>query len=251
MKETQIEWTDSTWNPSTGCTKVSSGCKNCYAERLSARLRKMGLRKYVNGFTFMIHSEELKTPLEWRKSRMIFVNSMSDLFHEEMPDSFLEEVFNVMEQADWHIYQILTKRPQRMLDFTVKYGQVPDHVWMGVTVEEAAFRNRIAVLRKVPCKIRFISFEPLVGPVRKLDLSGISWAIAGGESGPNHRPVKAEWVREVRDQSVEQGLAFFFKQWGGPRAKSGGRELDGRIWDEYPPSTSDKQVGSDNRLGHI
>jgi protein gp37 len=200
----------------------------------------MGLRKYVNGFTFMIHPEELKTPLEWRKPRMIFVNSMSDLFHEEMPCGFLEDVFDVMKRADWHIYQILTKRPERMLKFSLEYGVVPDHVWMGVTVEEAALRNRIDLLRKVPCKTRFISFEPLIGPVGKLNLSEISWAIVGGESGPNHRPVKAEWVREIREQCVAQGIAFFFKQWGGPRPKSGGRELDGRIWNEYPRTAPSK-----------
>jgi len=234
MNKTQIEWTDSTWNPSTGCTKISSGCKNCYAERLCQRLRKMGSPKYANGFKFAIHPEELKRPLQWRRPRMVFVNSMSDLFHEEMPDGFLADAFDVMEQADWHAYQILTKRPQRMADFIREYGRVPDHVWMGVTVEEAAFKNRIDVLRKLPCRIRFVSFEPLIGSVGQLDLSGISWGIVGGESGCNRRPMRAEWAREIRNQAVAQHVAFFFKQWGGVTAKSGGRVLDGRVWDEYP-----------------
>ena len=200
MNRTAIEWTDSTWNPSTGCTKVSVGCKNCYAEAFSLRLRKMGLRKYANGFQFTIHPECLDLPMRWTKPRMIFVDSMSDLFHEEMPESYLRDIFVMMHRANWHIYQILTKRPHRMLQFILNYGPVPDHIWMGVTVENSDFKDRIDVLRKVPCKSQFISFEPLIGPVGELDLSKIAWAIVGGESGKNYRPVNAEWVREIRDQ---------------------------------------------------
>jgi protein gp37 len=176
---------------------------------------------------------------------MIFVNSMSDLFHEEMPDAFLADIFDVMKRADWHVYQVLTKRPQRMLEFVLKCGRVPDHIWMGVTVEEAAFKNRVDVLRTLPCKVRFVSFEPLIDSVGQLDLSGIAWVIVGGESGPYHRPMNPEWVREIRDQCQAQGVPFFFKQWGGLRPKSGGRLLDGRVWDEYPAlSISEGQFGA-------
>ena len=232
--KSKIEWTEATWNPSTGCTKVSAGCKNCYAERTAVRLKLAGAPKYRRGFEFTIHPDALDIPMRWKRSRLIFVNSMSDLFHEEMPDTFLADIFDVTEQADWHIYQILTKRPERMLEFTVEHGRIPNHVWAGVTVEEAAYKNRIDVLRKVPCKIRFVSFEPLIGPVGKLDLSTISWGIVGGESGPNHRPMRAEWAGHIRDECLAQNVAFFFKQWGGAHPKSGGRILDGRIWDEYP-----------------
>lgn len=249
---TSIEWTDLTWNPSTGCSKVSPGCKNCYAEAFSMRLRRMGLRKYANGFQFAIHPEDLELPLRWKKPRMIFVNSMSDLFHEDMPDSYLKSIFHVMRQADQHIYQVLTKRPHRMLQFVSDYNPVPDNTWMGVTVENADFRNRIDVLREVPCKTRFVSFEPLIGPVGRLDLQEISWVIVGGESGRNHRPIRPEWVREIRDQCLSTKVPFFFKQWGGPRPKSGGRELDGRIWNDYPidvPETLCEPKRSSAKLG--
>lgn len=229
-----IEWTDASWNPSTGCSKVSPGCRNCYAERLSARLKMMGNPKYTKGFKFTLHEDALDVPLKWKEPRKIFVNSMSDMFHERMPDDFVEKCFEIMKKADWHVYQILTKRPERMLEFAGKYGKIPDHIWLGTSVELDLYKSRIETLRKVPCKIRFVSFEPLLGDLGKLDLRGISWAIVGGESGPKHRPIEAKWVREIRKQCKEQRVAFFFKQWGGIRPKSGGRILDGKEWNEYP-----------------
>ena len=229
-----IEWTDASWNPTTGCSKVSPGCQNCYAERLSTRLRLMGNPKYKNGFDFTMHPSALDLPLRWKEPRKIFVNSMSDLFHEWMPDDYLDRCFEVMEEADWHVYQILTKRPERMARFAKRHGKIPDHIWMGTSVELALYKSRIDILRQVNAKIRFISFEPLIGPIGRVNLYGVAWAIAGGESGPNHRPIQLSWVRELRDQCVSQGVAFFFKQWGGPTPKSGGRRLDGRFWNEYP-----------------
>jgi protein gp37 len=233
-----IEWTDATWNPSTGCSKVSPGCKNCYAERLSQRLQKMGNPKYRHGFRFTLHRDALELPLSWKRPRKIFVNSMSDLFHESMPEAFLRRCFEVMEKADWHSYQILTKRPDRMLAFAEDYGDIPGHIWFGTSVELAMYKSRIETLKAVKAKIKFISFEPLLGPIGDVDLRGISWAIVGGESGPNHRPIEARWVREIRKQCKRQKVSFFFKQWGGRTAKSGGRTLDGREWDEYPVSLS-------------
>jgi protein gp37 len=229
-----IQWTDATWNPSTGCSKVSPGCKNCYAERLASRLKKMGNRKYKNGFRFTLHKNAIELPLRWSRPRKIFVNSMSDLFHESMPPDFLTNCFKVMEKADWHVYQILTKRPDRMLSFAEDYGEVPDHIWLGTSVELAMYKSRIEILKQIPAKVKFISFEPLLGPIGEVDLTGISWAIVGGESGPNHRSIERAWVREIRRTCKNQGVAFFFKQWGGRTPKSGGRILDGREWNEYP-----------------
>ena len=233
-----IQWTDATWNPSTGCSKVSPGCKNCYAERLSQRLQKMGNPKYEHGFRFTLHKNTLDLPLKWKKPRKIFVNSMSDLFHESMPEDFLEKCFKTMEKADWHVFQVLTKRPHRMLSFTKAYGEIPDHIWLGTSVELAMYNLRIEILKQVQAKTKFISFEPLLGQIGDVDLSGISWAIVGGESGPNHRPVREEWIREIRKNCQLQGVAFFFKQWGGRTAKSGGRVLDGVEWNEYPKDHS-------------
>lgn len=229
-----IEWTDATWNPSTGCTKVSPGCQNCYAERLSQRLQKMRNPKFKYAFNFTIHNEALELPLKWKSPKKIFVNSMSDLFHEDMEYAFLEKCFKVMEKANWHTYQILTKRPGRMLSFTREYDHLPSHIWVGTSVEMGLYKERIDILRQVDAEVRFISFEPLVGPVGTLDLSGIAWAIAGGESGPKARKVEANWIREIRDQSLEQNVAFFFKQWGGKTSKSNGRILDERLWSEFP-----------------
>jgi protein gp37 len=194
----------------------------------------MGNPKYKNGFRFTTHSDALNLPLTWRSPRKIFVNSMSDLFHENMSETYLRKCFQVMKVADWHVYQILTKRPKRMLSFIRDYGHVPDHIWLGTSVEMSMFKPRIDVLKQVDCKIKFISFEPLLGPIGIVKLAGISWAIVGGESGPSHRPIMKEWAREIRDQCKEQGVAFFFKQWGGITPKAGGRRLDGREWDEYP-----------------
>lgn len=237
-----IGWTDSTWNPVTGCTKVSPGCRNCYAERLALRLRSMGVQKYSNGFEPTIHEDALKQPLHWRRPRMIFVNSMSDLFHEGLPFDFIRRCFKVMNDADWHTYQILTKRPSRMLEFRGAYGRIPEHIWLGTSVELANYKTRIDILQQIDAAVRFVSFEPLLGPMGQLRLGGISWAIVGGESGPNYRPTCSAWVQEIRDQCVRQGVRFFFKQWGGPTPKSGGRVLDGRIWDEYPERPMPRSV---------
>jgi protein gp37 len=202
------------------------------------RLKLAGAPKYQDGFQFTIHPDALDIPIRWKRSRLIFVNSMSDLFHEEMPTRFLLKVFDSMKAADWHIYQILTKRPQRMLAFTQQYvkdhGPIPDYVWMGVTVEDASCKPRIDLLRQVPVRVRFTSCEPLLSALAPLDLSGISWVIVGGESGPNFRPMNPDWPREVRDECVRQKVPFFFKQWSAVRPKALGRELDEKIWNEYP-----------------
>lgn len=235
----QIEWTEATWNPTTGCTKISSGCKNCYAARLSKRLKAMGLKKYKNEFQFAEHPEELDLPLRWKKPRKIFVNSMSDLFHEKSTMEFVAQCFNTMMHANRHTYQILTKRPRKMAEFSqlfYKYfgHEIPSHIWMGVSVENKDNVWRISELQKVKCDIRFISFEPLVGPVGEINLDGIDWAIIGGESGYNFRPVEKEWIMEIIRQCRRQKVKIFFKQWGGIHPKSNGRTINGRTYDEYP-----------------
>lgn len=237
-----IQWTDATWNPSTGCSKVSPGCRNCYAERLSSRLKRMGNPKYRSGFRFTLHPDALDVPLKWKKPRKIFVNSMSDLFHESMPDEYLVKCFEIMEKADWHIYQVLTKRPERMLAFTKKYGKVSDHIWLGTSVELDLYKKRIDILRKVPSRIRFVSFEPLLGPIGEVNLKGISWAIVGGESGPYFRDVKMGWIKEIQEQCAQQNVAFFFKQWGGKTPKARGRLLDGKEWNEYPSMPTEGKI---------
>jgi protein gp37 len=194
----------------------------------------MGNPKYANGFDFTLHPDALELPLSWKEPRKVFVNSMSDLFHELMPDDYLFRCFEVMEEADWHVYQVLTKRPERMRRFAKRFGKIPNHIWMGTSVELAMYKWRIDTLRQVDVKIRFISFEPLLGSIGKVNLKGVAWAITGGESGPHHRPIEKDWVRELRAQCIRQRVAFFFKQWGGVTAKSGGRTLDGRLWNEYP-----------------
>lgn len=228
-----IEWTDATWNPVTGCSKVSPGCKNCYAERLAARLHAMGNPRYQNGFEVTLHEDQLTLPLRWKQPKKIFVNSMSDLFHEEIPDDFIIKTFAVMERADWHLFQILTKRAERLAKLAPKLPW-PRNIWQGVSVESADYTWRIDSLRKVPASVRFISVEPLLGPIPKLPLKGISWVIVGGESGPNYREVKPDWVRQLRNQCLKGKVPFFFKQWGGFRPKAGGRRLDGRLWNELP-----------------
>lgn len=231
-----IEWTDSSWNPVTGCTKVSAGCAFCYAERLAKRLQMMNpTGKYRNGFKLTLHEKDIELPLSWKEPRTIFVNSMSDLFHEQVPFSFIKRVFDTMEKADWHTFQILTKRPERMQYFTNEYyGEVLPNVWLGTSIEDSKVLHRLAILKKVDAAIRFVSFEPLLGSVGKVNLRGIHWAIVGGESGKYHRPIKKEWIHEIRRQCRKYNVAFFFKQWGGLTSKSGGRTLDGRIYDEYP-----------------
>jgi protein gp37 len=232
-----IEWTDATWNPVTGCTKVSRGCDNCYAERFSERFRGVPGHPFEQGFDLVLRPERLGQPLDWKRSRMIFVNSMSDLFQKEIPAAFIDRVFDSMEAAPWHVFQLLTKRSSLMRNYLRRrYADrpAPTHIWLGVSVEDAQGRSRIAHLRAAPAGIRFLSIEPLLASVGRLDLNGIDWVIVGGESGPGARPMQIDWVREVRDQCTAQGVAFFFKQWGGWRAKSGGRDLDGREWNDYP-----------------
>ena len=231
-----IEWTDATWNPVTGCTKISPGCKNCYAERLALRLREMGNARYANGFSLTLHPEALELPLRWTKPKMIFVNSMSDLFHESVPEDYIQKVFAVMVKADWHKFQILTKRADRLARLAERLSW-PAHIWQGVSVESKTYVRRVDLLRGVPAAIRFLSVEPLLGPIPNLPLNGIHWVIVGGESGPGHRPVRVEWIRDIRKQCVTADVPFFFKQWGGRTPKAGGRKLDGRFWDQMPQAS--------------
>jgi protein gp37 len=228
-----IEWTESTWNPVTGCTKISPGCKNCYAERMAHRLQLMGQPNYRNGFQLTIQPSMLELPLRWRKPQSIFVNSMSDLFHDNIPVDYIHEVFDVMRRADWHRFQVLTKRAERLADLDPGIDW-PKNVWMGVSVESLAYVSRIRLLRSTHARVKFLSVEPLLEALPNLDLDGIDWVIAGGESGPCARPMKPEWIVELRDQCVTASVPFFFKQWGGPKKKKSGRLLDGRTWDEMP-----------------
>jgi protein gp37 len=235
--KTPIEWTDATWNPVTGCTKVSAGCDNCYAERFSERWRGTLGHPFENGFELTMRPERLLQPLTWKRPRMIFVNSMSDLFHKELPKDFIARVFATMERADWHTYQILTKRSslmQKFINDRYRDQKAPPHMWFGVSVEDSKARSRIEHLREANASIRFLSIEPLIGRMGDLNLEGIDWVIVGGESGPRARPMKPDWVTEIRDQCVRKRVAFFFKQWGGIRPKSGGRLLDGREWNQLP-----------------
>jgi len=232
-----IEWTDATWNPVTGCTKITAGCDNCYAARFSERWRGVPGHPFENGFDLTLRPERMRQPLAWKRSRMIFVNSMSDLFHKEVPRTFIDQVFDTMEKADWHIFQVLTKRSSLMRVYlNSRYGTAspPAHIWLGVSVENGCSASRIAHLRQAAAAVRFLSVEPLIGAVGPVDLTGIHWVIAGGESGPGARPMKIEWAREIRNHCAEQNVAFFFKQWGGIRPKTGGRDLDGREWNELP-----------------
>ncbi len=228
-----IEWTDATWNPVTGCTKVSPGCKNCYAERLALRLQAMGNPRYRNGFAVTLHPDQLTLPLRWPQPRRIFVNSMSDLFHEAIPEEFIRRTFEVMIKAEWHIFQILTKRAERLAELAPRLPW-PPNVWQGVSVENARYTSRITYLQRVPAVVRFLSVEPLLGPIPHLPLDDIHWVIVGGESGPRRRSVDPTWVQDIRDQCLAAGVPFFFKQWGGRTPRSKGRVLDGRTWDEMP-----------------
>ncbi len=233
MATSKIEWTESTWNPLTGCTKVSPGCKHCYAERMARRLQAMGLEKYRNGFKLTLHPEVLEEPLHWEKPQQIFVNSMSDLFHKDVPLDFIQQIFDVMRRAHWHTFQILTKRAERLLELDPLIDW-PQNAWMGVSVENSDYIYRIHLLRQTHASIKFLSCEPLLGPLPNLPLDGIDWVIVGGESGPKARPMDPAWVREIRDQCQAAGVLFFFKQWGGARKKKTGRLLDGRTWDDMP-----------------
>ncbi len=229
----RIEWTEVTWNPVTGCTKISSGCRFCYAERMSLRLRAMGAAKYENGFSVTLHESTLGDPLKWRKPRLVFVNSMSDLFHESVPAAFIESVFAVMNRAGRHTFQVLTKRPERAALLSGRLRWTPN-VWLGTSVESSALLGRPAALKETRAQTKFLSLEPLLGPLPSLELTGIDWVIVGGESGPGARPMQPDWVREIRDRCIRSGTPFFFKQWGGVFKKKTGRTLDGRTWDQIP-----------------
>ena len=234
-----IEWTESTWNPTTGCTKISPGCANCYAEKLSKRLNAMGVKKYKNNFKFTEQPQDLELPYSWKKPKKIFVNSMSDLFHEKSHMEYIANCFHVMLDVDRHQYQVLTKRSNKMKEFSKLFegffGEIiPPHIWMGVSIENKQFKWRIDDLRKTKCATRFLSIEPLIGSVGKLNLKKIDWVIIGGESGPKHRLVKKEWILDIIKQCKKQKVEVFFKQWGGVRPKSGGRTINGKTYDGYP-----------------
>ncbi|MGN6557012.1 MAG: DUF5131 family protein [Solirubrobacterales bacterium] len=228
-----IEWTEATWNPVTGCDQVSPGCAHCYAKRFAERWKGIPGHAYEQGFRLKLWPQRLDHPLRWRKPRRIFVNSMSDLFHEQVPDDYIARVFDMMVEADHHVFQVLTKREDRLRELAPDLPW-PSNIWMGVSIENRRFVHRADALREVPASVRFISAEPLLGPLDGLDLTQIDWLIAGGESGPRHRRVDEGWLLDLRDRCEAQGVAFFFKQWGGARPKSGGRVLAGRTWDEYP-----------------
>lgn len=233
MAQSSIEWTEATWNPVTGCDKMSPGCDHCYAERLAARLKAMGQRNYRNGFALTLQPHMLKLPLRWKNPQIIFVNSMSDLFHHKIPDRYIQNVFDVMRRASWHQFQVLTKRAKRLeaLNESIDW---PKNVWMGVSVETERYTYRIDHLRRTGASVKFLSLEPLLGPLPNLALQGIDWVIVGGESGPGARPMRIQWVRQIQTQCRQTGVPFFFKQWGGVNKKRAGRLLDGRTWDAMP-----------------
>lgn len=233
MGNTKIEWTESTWNPVTGCSEISAGCKNCYAKRMALRLQAMGQSNYRNGFKVTCHPKSLDLPLSWKKPQMIFVNSMSDLFHIKVPCEFITKIFDIMSQTPQHIYQFLTKRAERLAELS---DSMPwsKNVWAGVTVEATEYKYRIELLRQTKANVKFLSLEPLLQDIGELDLTGIDWVITGGESGPSARPIEADWVRNIREQCIEQNVPFFFKQWGGFNKKKNGRALDGKEWDQIP-----------------
>ena len=231
--KSKIEWTESTWNPVSGCTKISRGCDNCYAERMAMRLKAMGTRGYENGFDVTLQPHALEKPLKMKKPQVIFVNSMSDIFHEKIPDEFIFQIFDVMNRAYWHTFQVLTKRPKRLAKMVDKLNWT-DNIWMGVTVEANEYVDRVDYLRDCPAKIKFLSLEPLIDSVDKLDYTGIDWVIAGGESGYGARVMQKEWALEIRDRCENENIDFFFKQWGGVNKKKAGRLLDGKFYDEMP-----------------
>jgi protein gp37 len=231
--KSSIEWTEATWNPVTGCTKISPGCKHCYAERMAKRLHAMDSPSYRNGFKLTLQPQTLEVPLRWKKPQMIFVNSMSDLFHQDVPLEYIRQVFDVMRNAHWHTYQILTKRSDRILELDGKLDWQPQ-IWMGVSVESEDYTFRIDHLRKTSAATKFLSLEPLLAPLPNLNLSGIDWVIVGGESGPKSRPMDGSWAMDIRDQCRRAKVSFFFKQWGGFNKKKTGRELEGRTWDDMP-----------------
>jgi len=228
-----IEWTETTWNPLTGCAKVGPGCAHCYAERMAKRLKAMGLSNYRHGFILATHQHVLELPLQWKKPQTVFVNSVSDLFHEKAPEEFILRVFDVMSQAYWHRFQVLTKRSGRLLELSDRIPWRPN-VWMGVSVENKDYAFRIDHLRRTSAAVKFLSLEPLLGPLPDLDLTGIDWVIVGGESGPRARPMESQWVSDIRDRCLTARVPFFFKQWGGVNRKKTGRVLEGRTWNQMP-----------------
>lgn len=240
--KSRIEWTEATWNPVTGCTAISAGCDNCYAERMARRLKAMGNPRYANGFQVTMHEDKLDEPLKWKKPLTVFVNSMSDLFHENVSEDFVRRIFLTMTQAHWHTFQVLTKRPRRLAAIRSRLPWA-DNIWIGTSVESEQYSWRVDMLRNVPSAVRFLSLEPLLGPIPNLDLRGIDWAIVGGESGPGARPIQEEWVTEIQRQCESAGTAFFFKQWGGTNKKATGRELDGQVWDAMPLPSPERLAG--------
>jgi protein gp37 len=237
-KGSTIEWTEATWNPVTGCTKISPGCKHCYAERMAERLQAMGQQNYVNGFLLTLQPQMLELPLRWKKPQTIFVNSMSDLFHEDVPLDYIQRVFDIMRRAHWHRFQVLTKRSERLAELNAEIEWTPN-IWMGVSVESHAYRSRVDDLRATRAIVKFLSLEPLLGPLDDLNLAGIDWVIVGGESGPKARPMDPAWAANLRDQCQRAAVPFFFKQWGGKNKKRKGRFLEGRTWDEMPENRAD------------
>ncbi|MGL4392864.1 MAG: DUF5131 family protein [Fusobacteriaceae bacterium] len=231
--KTKIEWTEVTWNPVTGCTKSSAGCQNCYAEKMAKRLKAMRNKRYFNGFDVTIHEDLLERPLQWKKNKVVFVNSMSDIFHDDVPEEFIKRIFDTMTKADWHIFQVLTKKTDRMVK-VLKKIKIPDNVWLGVTVENKECKSRIKQLDKIICKTKFLSCEPLLEDLEELDLSNINWVIVGGESGPKAREVKQEWVENIQAECKKYKSAFFFKQWGGVNKKKNGNLLNGKKYLEFP-----------------
>lgn len=244
--KSSIEWTEATWNPSTGCDALSPGCDNCYAERLTNRLKAMGQKKYANGFQLTLHPDTLNLPLNWKEPQTIFVNSMSDLFHHDVPLEYIQRVFQVMRAASWHRFQVLTKRSGRLLALSDEIDW-PINVWMGVSVESSRYTSRIDHLRKTGSHVKFLSLEPLLGPLEDLVLDGIHWVIVGGESGPGARPIVPAWVKSIREQCERSGVPFFFKQWGGTQKKRTGRLLDGRTYDDMPGNA---QISSLVQISH-
>lgn len=245
MAQSSIEWTEMTWNPTTGCDKISKGCKFCYAEVMSRRLQAMGVEKYENNFELTLHENELKLPYSWKKSKIVFVNSMSDLFHKDVPLEFIKKVFKVMNDCPQHTFQVLTKRADILLKYSSELNWT-ENIWMGVSVENGKVTERINLLRQTSAKMKFLSIEPLIGAVGNLDLTDIDWVIVGGESGPKARPMKKEWVIDIKNQCTESKVAFFFKQWGGKRKKEAGRELDGKTYDEMPIANKTSKLDKNN-----
>ncbi|MCI5217949.1 MAG: phage Gp37/Gp68 family protein [Candidatus Electrothrix sp. LOE2] len=241
MKQSKIEWTETTWNPITGCTKVSLGCKNCYAERMAYRLQSMGSPNYKNGFKLTCHESQLHAPLKWKKGKIVFVNSMSDLFHKDVPENFIKRIFETMRMASHHQFQILTKRSERLLELNKTIKWAPN-IWMGVSVENADYLYRVDHLRQTGAAIKFLSIEPLLGPLSDLNLESIDWVIVGGESGPHARPIQEEWVEAIKKQCIEKAVPFFFKQWGGVNKKKTGRTLKGEVWSQMPDIPTRRSV---------